>query len=364
MLDSITVKNYRNLAHLEIPTLSRVNLITGKNNTGKTSLLEAIALCVTNDILKAINIFLKNRGEDLENGNQDFTPSQYASMFAGRDFNFNIENTISISGKNTESDIEPYKTSIRFFHHRLTTAEFNDNNTFTKHVINNSTQFETRLSVPVLELISKNQGSLNYFFNSNLHTDFSLPNAPKENFTFAHANQNDLVQTANLWDQVILTPKEEDVISALKIIEKDIERIALTGNSRNIRKFIIKTTKNKATFPLASMGDGMNRILEIILAMVNADNRYLFIDEIENGLHYSVQEKLWEVIFKLSKELNIQVFATTHSMDSITSFAKVQATFEGQGQYIRLQNRDGKIVPVEYTSEEITSSTQSSIDPR
>ena len=65
------------------------------------------------------------------------------------------------------------------------------------------------------------------------------------------------------------------------------------------------------------MGDGINRILTIILAMVNCENGYLLIDEFENGLHYSVQEKLWEIIFYLAKRLNIQVFATTHSNDTI-----------------------------------------------
>jgi AAA15 family ATPase/GTPase len=71
------------------------------------------------------------------------------------------------------------------------------------------------------------------------------------------------------------------------------------------------------------MGDGMNRILTIILALVNSDNGCLLIDEFENGLHYTVQENLWRIIFHLSKELNIQVFATTHSEDCIKGFQSV-----------------------------------------
>ena len=49
----------------------------------------------------------------------------------------------------------------------------------------------------------------------------------------------------------------------------------------------------------------------------------LDIDEFDNGLHYSVQKSLWKMIFSLAKQLNIQVFATTHSWDCIQSFTEV-----------------------------------------
>ena len=71
------------------------------------------------------------------------------------------------------------------------------------------------------------------------------------------------------------------------------------------------------------MGDGINRILTIILSMVNVENGYFFIDEFENGLHYSVQKDLWKMIFYLAEKLNIQVFATTHSSDCINAFQEV-----------------------------------------
>ena len=71
------------------------------------------------------------------------------------------------------------------------------------------------------------------------------------------------------------------------------------------------------------MGDGINRILTIILAMLNCENGVLLIDEFENGLHYSVQHQLWKVINDLSTKLNVQVFATTHSMDTLRSLSEL-----------------------------------------
>ena len=69
----------------------------------------------------------------------------------------------------------------------------------------------------------------------------------------------------------------------------------------------------------------------------------MLIDEFENGLHYSIQEEVWEKLFKLAKELDIQVFATTHSQDAIKAFSKVALTDkEVDGKLIALGRSVGK----------------------
>ncbi len=55
----------------------------------------------------------------------------------------------------------------------------------------------------------------------------------------------------------------------------------------------------------------MNRMAEFILRIVSSPNSVLFIDEIENGIHYQTQEKLWDIIFALAVKHNVQTFATT-----------------------------------------------------
>jgi AAA15 family ATPase/GTPase len=115
------------------------------------------------------------------------------------------------------------------------------------------------------------------------------------------------------------------------------------------------------------MGDGINHILSIILALVNCENGCLLIDEIDNGLHYSVQENLWKVIFDLAKKLNIQVFATTHSNDCINSFTEVlkEENNASIGGFYRMQKRkSGKIELVEYNAEELNSVSEHNIEIR
>jgi AAA15 family ATPase/GTPase len=114
------------------------------------------------------------------------------------------------------------------------------------------------------------------------------------------------------------------------------------------------------------MGDGMNSILNVILALINSENGFLFIDEFENGLHYSVQEKLWAIIFKLSKMLNIQVFVTTHSNDCISGFESALNSPGNmvEGKLIRLESINGHIKHVEYLPEELKIASEQQIETR
>ncbi len=70
-------------------------------------------------------------------------------------------------------------------------------------------------------------------------------------------------------------------------------------------------------YRLSSMGDGINRVLTIILALLNCKDGILLIDEFENGLHHSVQSQLWKIIFELSEELNIQRCLPQHIVKTL-----------------------------------------------
>ena len=115
------------------------------------------------------------------------------------------------------------------------------------------------------------------------------------------------------------------------------------------------------------MGDGINRILAIVLAAVNSDNGYLLIDEFENGLHFSVQEQLWTILIRLSLSLNIQVFVTTHSNDCIAGFENaIEKSKESlNGRLFRLERGDNAAVSiVPFDLDEVKIATEENIEIR
>lgn len=71
------------------------------------------------------------------------------------------------------------------------------------------------------------------------------------------------------------------------------------------------------------LGDGIRKMLAIITSLYGCKGGVIFIDEIDNGLHFSSLSSLWKAIIKTSELLNVQVFATTHNIESLQSLNKV-----------------------------------------
>jgi AAA15 family ATPase/GTPase len=114
------------------------------------------------------------------------------------------------------------------------------------------------------------------------------------------------------------------------------------------------------------MGDGMRRILAYTASLVSAENGVVLVDEIDTGLHYSVQTDMWRLVLETAEALNVQVFATTHSWDCIEAFQEAMAE-EGwpeRGQLLRV-SRDGDATrAVLYSGEELAIATAQEIEVR
>lgn len=378
MINSLVIRKYRNLDELSIDSISKVNLITGKNNTGKSTLLEAIALYATKCDLGIILQLIEERGENYRqksNGKNvmEANIKTLASLFTNRMVNFEQADAINIGiientlfGK--QSAIEK-SISLRFVKYfdeidnqteepvnrrkRVIIEDGND-----KLVVDYKLGLEIRVGLNSYIIPLDDERFYNRFGFRGLGST--------DNFQFIRTRNIDREINGKLWDNITLTEKEKYVIEALRIIEPLVERIAFIEEGTRNRSAVIKLSNNNNVFPLLSMGDGINRILTIILALVNADNGFLLIDEFENGLHHSIQEKLWEIIFSLSNHLNVQVFVTTHSEDCISGFENMlnspQNTIDGK--LIRLDNKAGKIKLVEYSKEELKIAVTNDIETR
>ena len=115
---------------------------------------------------------------------------------------------------------------------------------------------------------------------------------------------------------------------------------------------------------LRSYGDGLTRIFGLALALVNAANGLLLIDEVENGIHYSVQADLWKLVLRSAKRLNIQVFATTHNWDCIEAFQSVASETEDDGILIRLAKRGESIQAFLFSGKELKIVAREHIEVR
>ena len=109
----------------------------------------------------------------------------------------------------------------------------------------------------------------------------------------------------------------------------------------------------------------MNRMLGLILALVNAKDGMLLIDEVDTGLHYSVLPDLWKLIFEVAHRLNVQVFATTHSKDCLEAFELAASdNEEEEGVLIRLESRKAGITAVTFDERKLAIVTREQIEVR
>ena len=71
--------------------------------------------------------------------------------------------------------------------------------------------------------------------------------------------------------------------------------------------------------PLSAMGEGMIRVSRLVLAISSAPGGVVLVDEIENGIHYSVMSKVWAAVAEAAREFDTQLFATTHSFECVAA---------------------------------------------
>ncbi len=370
-LDSLEIKNFRAFRHLQIERLGRVNLITGKNSVGKSCLLEALRLYADNGSPLVIRELLQERDENTRNGPDDPRySSPIDSLFHGRNHILDIITLIQIGPAHNES--LALKIGLNWHYSVVDEDGF-------KHVhpVDNSpikeptAEFNRNVlasgAIPGLRA-QRNQATVQTFILKRLfeEQDPSVAWYSKiKLFPYTYVSAKGLTndRRAKLWDNVTLTSHEDIILNTLSLVIGRVERVNLKQSDE--RAVIVRLTDSKEPIPLRSLGDGLLSAFNISLALVNAEDGLLLIDEIENGLHHSVQYKLWQMIFTIAKQLNVQVFATTHSWDCIQAFQQAATESEGDdGLLIRLQRKGEDIVPVVYEGEELAIATQEQIEVR
>ncbi len=152
----------------------------------------------------------------------------------------------------------------------------------------------------------------------------------------------------------------------LRTVVPDLERVHLLGETTSVGRTIsLKLGSASRPVPLRSMGDGATRVFGIALPLAQAQNGAVLIDEVENGLHYSVQGEVWTSIFALAQRLNVQVFATTHSWDCVVGFQYAANRSAAEGFLYRLERKQGgNVDAVLFSESEVAIAAEQQIEIR
>ena len=91
---------------------------------------------------------------------------------------------------------------------------------------------------------------------------------------------------------------------------------------------------------------------------------FCWVDEFDNGMHYTVQVQAWRLVFHLARELDVQVLATTHSLDCVAGFRQAAAEEELDGLMVRIDRLGSQMRVVEYTEEDLLVAMSQRIEVR
>ncbi len=314
MHTSLTVRRFRCFQNTTIEPLSTINLISGKNNVGKTALLEALWMHhgYFNPEL-GIQVSVKRGLIRIK------TEESFHDLFSDFDVSVPIELVShDEDGKSRELRIaisEPSTSRMEF-----RTDRFNGDNGFDETATDRISQESTQLATSKVELeftsgddpTIRSQAVLE---PNAIHFE-RTPGIKEPTGIFLTSQQSgNLEELAERFANLAVTKQEQKIVRFLKIIEPRLQR--LTVQYRGGLPVIYGDIDMPRLVPLPLMGQGMGRLLQIALAISDAKDGILLIDEVENGLHYTVMAPVWRAIAELAQEYRVQIFATTHSRECI-----------------------------------------------
>lgn len=126
-----------------------------------------------------------------------------------------------------------------------------------------------------------------------------------------------------LWSEVVGNTTEKLVHDLLALVDPRVERLVVAPLPDAIgwEGVYLKLVGEPERNPISSFGDGMKKATQLALALVRARGGVLLIDELDDGLHYSALARLWRFLVVAARQLETQVFATSHSKDCLESIA-------------------------------------------
>jgi len=317
MLTRLQIERLRGIADLVLEDAGRVNLVVGRNDTGKTTFLEAIRLLLSGDPrhLRRPNRSLidrYNRPPETVFKLAFYSGSADVGLkVSGQVDDLSLVATARIQELEDEQDISL----------DLQESEENDSESLlergeevvVKVQVNDGPT--ATITVPLVSTLPQPPSRRSF-------SDGTLPKIPPA--TWLGTNRSEVWSNARRYSALVREENTGALIQVLQLIEPSLaDLIVLSERSEEpaVRSYAVLEAKltDQSPLPLESMGDGFASIISIVTATAAAGHSICLIDEIENGIHYSVLSSLWSAVHQTSVNYDSQVWATTHSLDCVAA---------------------------------------------
>ncbi len=346
MIEAITVERFRGLKHLEVEGFGRVNLVLGKNNCGKTALMEALWV-VSEPSLAPHAVISCQRARN---------PSVPASDF---------ERFWRPLFWNQDAD-QGFALKVRFVASRRMSVEFRKSQAQSVFIEDKAVSGARPRASWTVDVRTERDGQEFQDEVVGSSAGLQIPSGEGEDSfwirTVPGISEGDVRSFSNLKQ----AGREAELTTLLREIDANVSGIELLSPTGTQAELFVRLAQHEGpSLPMSMMGEGFQRCFEIGVSAVGGNRAMLFIDEIDNGLHYSALTPVWRWLANVSAKRDLQVFATTHSEECINAASRAFAEANDDGlRVIRLDRRQDKTVAAVYNRDLVETAIAADVEIR
>ena len=317
---NIEIKRFRGIDYLKIDDFSRVNVFLGQNNSGKTTVLEAISMLmgISNpDVPQAINAVRARKPFS------NFIDIQY--FF----YNLDVATPPEVSAEQMDGVLRHLKLNLSYVFDELADPQSEPRQQIGAVKYVNTLEMDFDITNGVSNQSYKSWLRVN---PQGLVVNRKIADGYLENKR-AWLTPSDLMTNnlANDLAELFKRNRKESILTLLKLFDSRISSIEILTDD-----IYVGFEGMSQMLSISMMGDGLRRYLSIVASAANPLIDILLIDEIDNGLHYSVYKKLWQALFALAEVSNKQLFVTTHSKETLCHLKDLLEDSPAYQQELRL----------------------------
>ena len=319
MLKTLALRGFRGFESYELTDLATVNLIVGKNNCGKTTVLEAVYLLASDGDPDAFYDIAERRDELNHRIPSASVPSplRYEVVLSPLFYGYECRPGAQfvLSSENCSRKISAQVLSLE----DVEGSELRDLRTAPAYVLDaEDPAFCLRLAScetkedPVY-LVDRHGAVLHELWHRSIRR--VAPRSPSVRFLGLESVAFKVLEDA--WAEIVADGRDDEVARDMRLLVPEIDTIHFQpgGSLRRDGAILVGRSGGGRRMPLSSYGDGLRRLLALRLSLVGT--RFLLIDEIDAGFHWTAMADVWRLLVEVARNLDVQIFATTHSYDCI-----------------------------------------------
>ncbi len=357
MYKSFTVKNFRGFGSITLAPLERISLIAGKNNVGKTALLEAIFLHLGPNNPGLTNVIDGIRGIDRIQLEPD---EVWGWLFREKD----TDRTIEL--KSTDEEKVTHVLRIRLCrptNNQVLLGEDGQEDVFSEVASPASTEEPKELIMEYEDPGGRVWTSKSFLSGDTIKYERAALPSKLPRGLFIGSRAKFTAEDPERFSQLIAKGRRKEVLNPMKSLEPRLRSLEVLVRAG--KPVIHGDIGIGELLPVLLMGEGVGRLLSIVVAIANAAGGTLLIDEIEDGFHHSIMVDVWKAVAHAARLNNTQVFATTHSWECIRAAHEAFSASESYDFCLhRLDRIDSKIQAVVYDQETLESALNAELEVR